>query len=119
MEELDVLSAELRSRSLSNREIVLEYDDALRAVDLLVEARFAILGWEGWAKYSEGGIGHHEHYQGAIMRERWEGESWETFVEDAASLCRLTMERDYRGWKGDPTPANATLFFCITAAGLW
>ncbi len=112
-----MLPAEPRSKALSSREIVLKYEDALRTVDLLLETRSAVWGW-GWrAKCSDDGVEHHEHYQGVVVRERWEGESWEASVEDVASLYHRILERGYRERKRDPAPVNVALFFCITAAG--
>lgn len=51
MDEIDLLPEALRSQSLSEREIVLSYQQALEALEILVAANCALLGWEGWVKY--------------------------------------------------------------------
>ena len=50
MDEIDLLPEALRSQSLSAREIVLSSQQALEALEILVAATFALLGWEGWVK---------------------------------------------------------------------
>ena len=47
MEGIDLLPEALRSKSLSDREIVLPYQEALQALDILTAAGWAFLGWEG------------------------------------------------------------------------
>ncbi len=114
MEDIDVLPTELRSKSLSHGEIVLEYEDALRAIDFLVRARLAILGWELLVKYPSGRHEHPGPVMGAAMNDR-EGRTWEGFVQDAAAFCRATISKEYREWVENPANARLTLFFCITA----
>jgi hypothetical protein len=50
MDEIDLLPEALRSQSLSEREIVLSSQQTLEALEILVAANFARLGWEGWVK---------------------------------------------------------------------
>jgi len=57
VDALAALPEELKRRSLSDREIVLPYEDALQAVAFFVSAWWALLGWEGWVRRPSG-IGH-------------------------------------------------------------
>jgi hypothetical protein len=45
MNDILLLPEDLQQRSLSKREIVLTYDDALKALDILENARWVVLGW--------------------------------------------------------------------------
>ena len=47
MDEIDLFPEALRSQSLSEREMVLSSQQALEALEILVAANFALLGWEG------------------------------------------------------------------------
>lgn len=64
MDEIDLLPEALRSQSLSKREIVLPYQQALDALEILVVAKLAVVGWEGWVKYVDG---RHGHAPGGVM----------------------------------------------------
>ncbi|MGI8911273.1 MAG: hypothetical protein ACR2JR_12080 [Rubrobacteraceae bacterium] len=112
---METLPPDLRTKSLSEQEIVLGREDALRAVDILVANGFAILGWEGWVEHPGGRIGHHEHYQGGTMRERHEHEPWEMFTAEAADFCRRAMNLAYSEWMEAADAASLSLFFCVTA----
>src|SRR5260370_1333397 len=78
MEDIDLLPETLRSQSLSDREIVLPYDEALQALDILVKADWALLGWEGWEKDAEGRRGH-SYIMGTKAIEQEPGEKWEDY----------------------------------------
>ncbi len=57
MDEISLLPQMLREQSLSHREIVLPYQEAKEALDLLRRAQWAVWGWEGWVKYLDGSHG--------------------------------------------------------------
>ena len=109
--------AELASRSLSGSELVLGYDDALDAIDLLAAARCLILGWEWWVRYPDGGLGHHPLYQGCDLRAQIEGESCTSYVREAGRVCRRTILQNHARWTRDPIPIGASLYYCITEYG--
>ena len=85
MEDLEVLPTD---------KIVSEYEDALRAIDLLLSARFTSLGWESRVEY------------------------WEEFVRDAATFCCETINEDYRRWTENSASAGTTLCLCVAATSL-
>lgn len=116
MDALDLLSRDERVHSLSDREVVLPYSAALRAIDLFVAAGWALLGWEGWVQ-SPQGIGQHAAYQGTVSIERETGETWEEYVQRAARVCRATIMHDQQRWEQDPDSADKQLYFCLTATG--
>src|SRR5438270_8974758 len=106
---------ELRVQSLSKSEIVLPCSEALKAIAVLMAARWAVFGWEGWVKRPDGSIGHHQDYQGTVSLERHAGETWDEFVRNAADLCRSTMLQDQRRFESDPECRDHTLYFCLSA----
>ena len=57
MDEISLLPQMLREQSLSHREIVLQYQEAKEALDLLRRAQWAVWGWEGWVQYLDGSHG--------------------------------------------------------------
>jgi hypothetical protein len=57
VDEISLLPQMLRAQSLSHREIVLSYQEAKEALDLLRRAQWAVWGWEGWVKYLDGSHG--------------------------------------------------------------
>jgi len=98
---VEALPPDLGTKSLSEREIILGREDALRAVDILAANGFTFLGWEGWVEYPGGRIGHHE--------------PWETFTAEAADFCRCTMNLAHSEWMEDADATDVGLFFCVTA----
>jgi hypothetical protein len=57
VDERSPLPQMLREQSLSHREIVLPYQEAKEALDLLRRAQWAVWGWEGWVKDLDGSHG--------------------------------------------------------------
>ena len=116
MDEIDLLPEALRSQSLSEREIVLSYQQALEALEILVAANFALLGWEGWVKYADG---RHGHTPGGVMGteaiEQEVGETWENYVQRSARFCAETMTKEQQAWNTHPGSAHLPLYFCLTA----
>jgi hypothetical protein len=118
MDDIDLLPADLRARSIIDREIVLSYRDVLQAIDLLEAAHWAILGWEGWLHYADGSNGFAGQFPGpSIDREQEEpGEPGEALVHRSAAACRSTIEEAQQRWTIQPERSDADLFFCLTAA---
>lgn len=115
MDEIDYLPIDLRRESLSDREIVLPYSEVLKAIDILVNADWAVLSWEGWLKYSDGKVGHSSEYHGTVVIEQDENELWHDYVVRSASFCRRTIEQAQQQWNGKPEKVNAELYYCIVA----
>src|SRR5262249_9792191 len=83
-----LLPPEMAARSLSDREIVLEADDALRALEILVAARWAPISWARWAHGDERRRSSAARAgEGAPVR-RLRGQPWEAFVAECARRCR-------------------------------
>ncbi len=116
MDEIDLLPEALRSQSLSEREIVLPYQQALEALEILVAANFALLGWEGWGKYADG---RHGHPPGGVMGtgpiKQEGGETWENYVRRSARFCAETMAKEQQAWDPHPGSAHLPLSCCLTA----
>jgi hypothetical protein len=116
MEEIELLPQALREQSLSEQEVVLPYHEALDALELLVRARWALLGWEGWVKYPDG---RHGHPPGGVMGtesiERETAETWESYVQRSARFCVETINQEQQAWDVNPGNAHLILYFCLTA----
>jgi hypothetical protein len=120
-----LLPEDLRRKSLSRREIVLVYEDALEALDILELAGWAVLGWEPWLKLPEGS--HMHPIMGGDFQ-RATLETWTTYVQRAAQLCRQVMKEEQHNWaqgtflpQDDPMTAywqeklpSMQLHFCLT-----
>jgi len=127
MDDLLLLPEDLQRKSLSEREIVLRYDDARKALDILERAGWAILGWEPWLKLADGSH-MHPVMVNAFRREALE--DWPTYVHRAAQLCRHMMEEAQQRWEqgtflphnlptamdGQEKIPSMSLYFCLTAA---
>lgn len=114
MEDIDLLPDAMRARSLSDREVVLSHDDALKALDILLEAGWAFLAWEGWGKYNDGTIGHCD-YQGTVGIEKKADESWSDYAKRGYDFVKETIEQDYKDWEKSEHVKEYELYFCITA----
>ncbi len=115
LDDRDLLPQGLREQSLSQREIVLPYRQALEALSVLMAAKRALLGWEGWVKYPDG---HHGHAPGGGMGAdiaRREGETWVDYVHRSARLCGETMNREQQAWEANREYTHLVLCFCLTA----
>jgi hypothetical protein len=93
----------------------LGYEDALLAIDLLVEAQLATLGWEAWVKYPDGRHGYLDPVTRATWRLRRRDETWEELVDDAAAFCRRAVEREHQESSEKPIYTGKSLYFCISA----
>lgn len=114
MEDIDILPKDMMSRSLSEDEVVLNYEDALKALDIFSNAHFAFLGWEGWGKYHDGGIGHCD-YQGTVSIEKAANESWQAYAKRGYNFVKETIINDYDDWKKSDHVKEYELYFCISA----
>jgi hypothetical protein len=114
MNDLQLLTKDLQAQSLSKREIVLPYREALQALDVLADANWAVLGWEGWVRYPDGRYGHAPNGMGTVMLDQADGEGWDAYVRRSARFCRDTIEVEQQLWNADPGHASLTLYFCLT-----
>lgn len=114
MEDIDLLPEILRSQSLSDREIVLPYDEALQALDILVKANWAPIAWEGWEKDAQGRRGH-SYIMGTTVIEQEPDEKWEDYIQRAARFCRETIKADQERWNREGIHPSRTLYFCLSA----
>jgi hypothetical protein len=104
-----LLPDRFRRASISDREIVVPYELALEAVDILESQGILILGWEGWLVHPDGKRGHSGHHQGAVSLH-------DLSVAGAASLVRRTINASHQQWQQAPEAPGAQLFYCITPA---
>jgi hypothetical protein len=102
-------------QSLSDREIVLPLKQSLEALTMLMNANWAVLGWEGWVKYPDGCHGHPPKGMPGVNIEQKKGETWIEYVHRSAHVCRITMEREQHAWNNDAEYTHLKLYFCLTA----
>jgi len=106
MTQLDLLPQNLRSKSISPREIVLPLPEVLEALDLLESHGIQILGWEGWVKDGQGRVGHGSAPQGLS--------TGHLSVSQAADLCRRTIPRAAEDWLRQNATTDEAIHFCVT-----
>jgi hypothetical protein len=109
-----MLPDELMTKSLSDKDIVLPYEAALCAIDLLAASGWALLGWEGWLKYPDGRVGHSARHQGTVSLEKQAGESWGAYVQRSSEFCKRTVMENQEEWNRSPEAADSELYFCLT-----
>ncbi len=114
MNYLSLLPKDMKVRSLSDSEVVLSYKDALKALDIFVRADLAFLGWEGWGKYPDGGVGHCD-YQGTESIDRKADESWKSYAKRGYDFVEETIKNDYKDWGKSDHKKEYELYFCISA----
>ncbi|MDH3975368.1 MAG: hypothetical protein OEV42_13890 [Deltaproteobacteria bacterium] len=102
-----LLPQEIIEKSISQREIVVPLEDALRVVDIMESKGILILGWEGWVKTEDGRVGHGSAPQGTVSLEEYS-------VNEAAKICRETIKEDAAEWKKENIGTSEKLHFCIT-----
>jgi hypothetical protein len=112
---LQILPKHIRSRSFSQREIVLDFEDALEAIQLLKQKGWAIISWEGWLSFPDGRVGHSDQFQGTVELLPFSDESWAKYVQRAAEHARATILKSAHDWDRTQKDAGSKLLYCLTA----
>jgi hypothetical protein len=99
--------ADIRKRSVSADELVVEYMDAMDALAIFQKRGIKVLGWEGWLLYLNGSKSHSLRYQGTADLSHLS-------LQAAHSLVKSTIMQARAEWKENPEVPNAELYFCIT-----
>ena len=94
-------------RSASSVELVLEYTDALAALDVLERSGATVLGWEGWLRHADNRLGHSARYQGTA-------DLSSLSRSQAYDLCRTTMRDAHTEYLAAPEVPHAQLLFCLS-----
>ena len=105
---LALLPGDLRERSRSKLDIVLEGADALRALEHLAEAGHRVETWEGWVWLADGGRTRSLVHPGPF--------ALPMDVAGAAAVAREGIERAVAAWARRPEYPGATLAFCLVVA---
>lgn len=101
MYPIEVLPENLRAKSYNNRYIVLDFTNALHAIDILATANWAVNSWEGRVLVSqELRTLHHVRYETKNTDFLWHfqvawqtSEAWEEYVQRAAAKSKATIEQ--------------------------
>jgi hypothetical protein len=88
LNDFDLLPIDLRERSLSKNEIVLNYFDVFKAIEILRSNNWSILGWEAWI----------------------------SFVDRSSSFCIKTIDLEKQDWDNRISKEfpDCEIYFCIT-----
>ena len=108
MSDISLLPADLASRSLSVREIVLALRDAERAIEHLGKNGRRLEAWEGWVKFPDGSRTHSLRHPGSFV-----------LPADGARAATVTLDsirKAQQVWDRAPEYPGATLYFCLTVA---
>ena len=114
MKDIELIPENIRSKSLSQTDIVLDYEDVLKAFDVLVEKNIVLLAWEGWIQHSNGSIDHSLQYQGMIATERLKDEPLSVYVKKSIDLGKVSIKQAQEKWNNAQETKKGKLFFCIT-----
>ena len=114
MNDLELISAELAANSLSNCEIVLAYDDVMKAIEHLTANGYFVFAWEGWIKHPDGKHGHSRQHQGTHCFWGTDGHPVEQRIKEAALFAQETIQKSQREWNENPEIAGGILCFCLS-----
>ena len=98
---------DIKARSESKEEIVVEYADAMELLYIFEKSQTKVLGWEGWIKHENGKMSHSIKYQGNT-------DLSEMPILSALLLTKSTVMQAHTEWEEKPEANNAVLLFCIT-----
>ena len=98
---------DIKARSLSRRELVVSYSDAMELLHIFGENSTRILGWEGWLRHEQGALSHSIQHQGTVDLSKLS-------ISAAHALIRSTIMQANWDHQELPELKNTELFFCIT-----
>lgn len=128
MSDVDLLPDDLQPKSLSGRDIVLLYDDVIRALDHFAATGIAPFAWEGLIRRPDDLFTHAvrrvELPDGTTVTgiisipivERDEDEGWPEFVTRAVFVCRQSIVAAQEAWDETPGVLGARLHYSL---GVW
>ena len=101
--------ADLQRLSVSQSELVLPYPQAVTALQLLEATGATLLGWEGWLRYPDGGLGHSDMHQGTT-------DTSALSSSKAYSLARASMSLSQKEHELQNETTDIKLLFCISVS---
>src|SRR5713226_3739385 len=104
LDEIDLLPQALREQSLSDREIILPYQQALEALSVPMRANWVRLGWEGWVNYPDGRHGQTPGGVRGADGERKGGERWADSVHRGVAWLSCNHEQRTTSMGCSPGP---------------
>lgn len=114
MNDPDLLPKKLAAKSISDREIVLAYDDVFEAIEHLVANDYFVFAWEGWIKYPDGKLGHSGQHQGTVSFWGTKGHPVEQQMKEAAVFVKDTIQKSQQEWNTMPEFVGGILYFCLS-----
>lgn len=106
MAKMDALE-EVEKWSLSQSEIVLSYQDAVKTIRIFGKAGVRVAGWEGWLRYPDGRFGHSIRYQGTSGIETLSQAESNSLILESINSAQLA-------WDIEAEVEGAELLYCIT-----
>ena len=116
MNETKYLPVEFMVESLSQREVVVTFEKAIIAIDLLAKEGFAPSCWEGWLLFSNGSKGHSMLHQGTEEILQNQNETWNEFTLRAREYFVETATKSQKEFVASPEKPDSKLFFCLSFA---
>jgi hypothetical protein len=111
MDEMNLIPERILKASLSEDELVLPYDEALEAIDILAKEGFLLLCWEGWLRYADGAVGHSLTYQGTREIQRRPDEPWTDFSARARESFVRSASESRQKFSAKPENPGSELYF--------
>lgn len=103
--DLAALPDDLRQQSLSQTQIILPFDAAVRALSELTARGFRVTRWEGWVRMRDGGRARSLAHGGSFALPRDPARAAETTTQ--------ALSRARERWQRDPEYPGAELFFAL------
>lgn len=98
---------EVQKWSWSQRELVLSYQDVIKALKVFSLSGVRIAGWEGWLRYPDGRLGHSVRHQGTSdILALSESESYALMLE--------SINSSQLAWESEAEVEGAELLYCVT-----
>ncbi|HYX33180.1 MAG TPA: hypothetical protein VE954_08695 [Oligoflexus sp.] len=113
MDELEFIPERILQLSLSQDELVLPFDAAVEAIDLVEKEGFLLLCWEGWLRYADGAVGHSLSHQGTREIRRRTDEPWPDYSKRAKDSFLQSAAESLQKFTAKPENPGAQLYFCL------
>jgi len=97
---------DIKRRSESTDELIVNYTDALELLYLYENDNTEVIGWEGWIKSPDGSLTHSRRYQG-------KNDFFRMSKTSTIALIKSTIMQSYVEWDERPEVNGADLLYCI------
>lgn len=114
--DLNLLSDELKSKSLDKCEIVLQFNDVISAIEELKTKRIAVVSFEPWLVYSDGTKSYFDEIRGMQPYLKSPTEDWSHYAvnscENAKHILRL-MNQEFITSEFNQKYKGTMVYYCL------